>query len=68
MAELLRTLERAQQALSESSERKLQFESENTESRRETERIRVEREASSEKTADLIQRRNGQAWILSAEK
>ncbi len=61
LAELQRTLERAQQTLSESSERKVQFESQNAESRLEIERLRVDREACSEKIAELTQGRNKQA-------
>ena len=61
MAELQRTLERAQQTLSESSERKVQFESQNAESRLEIERLRVDREACSAEITELTQGRNKQA-------
>jgi chromosome segregation protein len=58
---LQRTLERAQQTLSESAERKVQFEAQNVESRREMDRLRIERETSSEQSAELTQQRNQQA-------
>ena len=61
LEELQRTLERAQQTLSESAERKVQFEAQNVESRREMDRLRIEREASSEQSAELTQQRNLQA-------
>ena len=61
LAELQRTLERAQQTLSESAERKVQFESQNAASRREIERLRVDRENAGSKAAELILNRNQQA-------
>jgi chromosome segregation protein len=61
LEELQRTLERAQQILSESAERKVQFEAQNVESRREMNRLRIERETASEQSAELTQQRNQQA-------
>jgi chromosome segregation protein len=61
LEELQRTLERAQQTLSESAERKVQFEAQNVESRREMDRLRIERETASEQSAELTRQRNQQA-------
>ena len=66
LEELERTLDRAQQSLSESAERKVQFESQNVESRHEIDRLRVDREAANAMVAELTHRRNQEA--VNAER
>jgi chromosome segregation protein len=61
LEELRRTLERAQQTLNEGAERKIQFESQNVDSRREIDRLRIERESENAKVAQLTEQRNQQA-------
>ena len=61
LEELQRTLERAQKTLSESAERKIQFIAQNVESRREIDRLRIERESANAQVAELTQQRNQQA-------
>ena len=66
LEELERTLDRAQQSLSESAERKVQFESQNVESRHEIDRLRVDREAANAIVAELTNQRNQEA--VNAER
>ena len=61
LEELELTLERAQKSLAESAERKVQFDGQNAESRREIDRLRVERETTNECVAELTHNRNQQA-------
>ena len=61
LEELQRTLDRAQQSLSESAERKIQFEAQNVDSRQEINRLRIDRESANARVAQLTQQRNEQA-------
>ena len=61
LEELQRTLERSQQSLSESDERKIQFEAQNVDSRREIDRLRIERESANVRVVRFTQQRNQQA-------
>jgi chromosome segregation protein len=58
LEELRNTIERAQQTLDDCASRKVQYESEDAESRREIERLRGEREVVSQSAASLVDRRN----------
>ena len=58
LEELRNTLERAQQTLDDCASRKVQYEAEDAESRREIERLRGEREVVSQEAAALVDQRN----------
>ena len=58
LEELRNTIERAQQTLDDCASRKVQYEAEDAESRREIDRLRTQREEVSQNAATLVDRRN----------